>query len=297
MSDEGMTQAIIDSFDERIRSRARSLSPSASRVAKFIDQNRATALGSSAAELAASIGTSDATVVRAVQALGFQGLSELRQSLAASFELRSTPVDDMRRTLADVGESAERAVDLVLETHRKAIDELQSTEARARIIEAVSTLHRAARIIVFGIGPSAPIARYVTILLARNGRRARALDATGISLADQLLDLRESDALLILAYGRSYREVVATFAQARRLRLPTVLVTDTLEQKLARRADVVIPAKRGSANRMALHGATVVVLESLVLGLAVSDRKHALATLDRLNDLREAVNGKRADVR
>jgi DNA-binding MurR/RpiR family transcriptional regulator len=293
MSDEGIT----GSFGERIRNRQHSLSPTASRVAKFIDQNRATALASSAADLAASIGTSDATVVRAVQALGFQGLSDLRQSLAASFEQRSTPADDMRRTLADVGESAERAVDLVLDTHRKAIDALQSLPTRAKIIGAVATLHRAERIIVFGIGPSAPLARYVSILLARNGRRARALDATGISLADQLLDLRERDALLILAYGRSYREVVATFAEARRLRLPTVLVTDTLDQKLARRADVVIPAKRGSADRMALHGATLVVLESLVLGLAASDRKNALATLDRLNDLREAVNGKRADVR
>lgn len=297
MSGERIARKTAGSLGERIRARARSLSPSASRVAKFIDQNRAAALGSSAAELAASIGTSDATVVRAVQALGFEGLSELRQSLAADFEQRSTPADDMRRTLADVGQSAERAVELVLETHRKAIDALQSRETRAKIIGAVATLHRAERIIVFGIGPSAPLARYVTILLARNGRRARALDATGISLADQLLDLREHDALIILAYGRSYREVVATFAEARRLRLPTVLVTDTLEQKLSRHADVVIPAKRGNANRVALHGATLVVLESLVLGLAASDRNSALATLDRLNDLREAVNGKRADVR
>lgn len=297
MSDESISGTILGSFSERFRARAGSLSPAAARVAKFIDQNRATTLGSSAAELAASIGTSDATVVRAVQALGFDGLSELRQSLAAGLEGRSTPADDMRRTLADVGESAERAIDLVLETHRRAIDALQSPEVRSKITEAVSTLHRAGRIIVFGIGPSAPLARYVTMLLARNGRRARTLDATGISLADQLLDLRESDALLILAYGRSYREVVATFAEARRLRLPTVLVTDTLEQRLARRADVVIPAKRGRAHRMALHGATLVVLESLVLGLAASDRESALTTLDRLNGLREAVTGKRADVR
>jgi DNA-binding MurR/RpiR family transcriptional regulator len=284
------------SFDEQIRLRAPALSRSASRVVKFIDQNRATALGSSAADLAASIGTSDATVVRAIQSLGFDSLSDLRQSLAASLEPRSTPADDMRRSLADVGENTERAIDLVLKTHRKAIDALQSAKSRAAITEAVSTLHRAERIVVFGIGPSAALAQYVTVLLGRNGRRARVLDTTGIALADQLLDLREQDALLILAYGRSYREVVATFAEAHRLRLPTVLVTDTLEEKLSKRADVVIPAKRGNANRVALHGATMVVLESLVLGLAASDKESALSALDRLNDLREAVNGKRTDV-
>jgi DNA-binding MurR/RpiR family transcriptional regulator len=161
---------------------------------------------------------------------------------------------------------------------------------------AVSILNRADRIVVFGIGPSAPLARYVAIQLSRTGRRAHTLDATGIALADQLLDLRESDALVILAYGRSYREVVAAFAEARRLRLPTVLVTDTLEKKLCRQADVVIPARRGRTDRVALHGATIVVLEAIVLGLAACERDRALETLERLNDLREVVGGMRADV-
>lgn len=292
-----MAQTIADSFSERVRARDRSLSPAAHRVAKFIDQNRAVALASSAAELAVSVGTSDATVVRAVQALGYEGLSELRRTLATSLERRSTPADDMRRTLADVGAGADRAIDLVLDTHREAIDALRLPGTRAKITVAVSALHRAERIVVFGIGPSAALARYATILLARNGRRARALDATGISLADQLLDLRERDAILVLAYGRSYREVTATFAEARRLRLATVLITDTLEQKVARWADVVLSVQRGRAGRMALHGATLVVLEALVLGLAVSDQNRALVALDRLNNLREAVNGKRVDVR
>ncbi len=202
----------------------------------------------------------------------------------------------MRRTLAEVGESADRAIDLVLDTHSEAIEAVRSPEIRAKITSAVSQLHRAQRIVVFGIGPSAPLAHYVTILLTRNGRQARALDATGIALADQLIDLREHDALLVLAYGRSYREIAATFAQARKLHLPTVLITDTLEKKLTRRADVVVPAKRGQANRVALHGTTLVVLEAIVLGLAASDQARALDTLQRLNDLREIVGGARADV-
>lgn len=285
-----------DQFHELMVARARSLSPAAVRVAKFIDHNRATALASSAAELAARVGTSDATVVRAVQALGFSGLSELRQSLAASLEGHPTPADDMRRTLADVGQGAEKAIKLVLDTHYRTIEQLRSPDTKAKISAAVTTLHPAKRIVVFGIGPSAPLAHYAMILLARNGRPARALDAAGISLADQLLDLRNGDALLILAYGRPYREVVATFAEAHKLHLPIVLVTDTLEPKLARRADVIVPARRGSADRMALHGATLVVLEALVLGLAASDQACSLAALDRLNDLREAVNGNRVDV-
>jgi DNA-binding MurR/RpiR family transcriptional regulator len=286
----------LDALSERIRSKDGALSPAAHRVAKFIDQNRATTIASSAADLAARIGTSDATVVRTVQALGFDGLSDLKQTLAATLERRSTPADDMRRTLADVGESAEKAINVVLDTHQRGLRAAQSDETRAAILAAISRLHSAQRIVVFGIGPSAPLAHYVTILLTRNGRYARSLDETGIALADQLLDLREHDALLILAYGRSYREVIATFAQARRLHLPIVLVTDTLEKKLARQADVVIPARRGQADRVALHGTTLIVLEALVLGLAASEQRRAMSSLDHLNDLRELIGGMRLDV-
>ena len=281
----------------RFEKAAPSLSPAARRVVRFIVENRALALASSAVELASRTGTSDATVVRAVQALGFDGLPELRRVLAAFLGApEATPAESMCSTLAEAGAEPGRAVDLAIETQREALEALAAPEARATLRAAVAALHTAQRILVFGIGPSALLARYVAVLLSRSGRAARALDATGIALADQLLDLRQGDTLLVLAYGRSYREVVAVFAEARRLGLPTVLVTDSLDRSLARQADVVVPARRGRARKVALHGATLIALEAIALGLAARQGGRAVATLERLNDLRAAIAGSRSDV-
>ena len=286
-----------DLIAARFEVAAASLSPALRRVARFITENRALALAGSAADLATRTGTSDATVVRAVQALGFDGLPELRRILAASLGApEATLVEAMRRTLDEAGTEPGRAVDLVIETQREALEALAAPEARATIRAAVAALHPARRILVFGIGPSASLARYVVLLLRRSGRAARALDVTGIELADQLLDLRPGDVLLVLAYGRSYREVVAVFSEARRLGLPLVLVTDSLERSLARHADVVVPARRGRARRVALHGVTLVALEAIALGLAAAQGERAVATLERLNDLRAAIAGSRSDV-
>ncbi|HEX4077439.1 MAG TPA: MurR/RpiR family transcriptional regulator [Rhizomicrobium sp.] len=293
MNRKGKTSETADAFAERFRALRGSLPPKALRVARFIDRNRVIVIASSAATLAASIGTSDATVIRAVQALGFGGLPELKRSLVASVEQRSTLAEDMQRTLAEVGEDANKALDLVLTTHRSALKDLQSTQVRSAFIAAVTILHQAARIVVFGLGRSAHLAGYMAILLVRNGRRAYILDATGITLADQLLDLREGDALLTLAYGRSYREAAAIYAEARKRGLPIVLVTDTLDRKLARQADVVIPVRRGHMGRVALHGTTLIALEAIVIGLAASDRTRALETLQRLNELRDALGESR----
>ncbi|WP_428486947.1 MurR/RpiR family transcriptional regulator [Rhodopila sp.] len=286
-----METGIEDLFGQRLAILGDSLSPASRRVARYINANRAAVLASSAMDLAAGAGTSDATVVRTVQALGFAGLGALKQALLASVERPTTLADDMRRTLGDVGENTSRAVELVFEAHEEALAQLRQPDARARIIAAVSALHPASRIAIFGIGPSAALAGYVAMLLSRAGRRSLNLTVTGAMLADQLLDLRAGDALLILAYGRAYREVVAVFAEAKHLDLPIVLVTDSLDPKLARFAKVVLPARRGRAERVALHGATLVCLEALVLGLAAASKSTAVATLERLHRLRGAIRG------
>ena len=106
-------------------------------------------------------------------------------------------------------------------------------------------------------------------------------------LADQILKLRAADALLVLAFGRAYAEVVTVFDEARRLSLPVVLVTNSMDRKVARFASIVLRALRGRTNRVALHGATVVCLEALVLRSGAASAG-TIASLGRLNRLPEA---------
>jgi len=295
-ADSGPQEIVEDTFRQRVAAMADTLAPAARRVVQFIDQNRLSVLASSAAQLGASIGTSDATVVRTVQALGFDGLDDLRRTLLSTMDARSTPADDLRRTLAEVGASAARAIDVVLEAHREALAVLEADATRTRIADAAAVLHPVRRINVFGIGPSAALARYAVMLLSRTGRAARTLDETGLSLADQMLALEQGEGLLLLAYSQPYREVSAVFREARSLSMPTVLITDPADSKLAQLAEVVVPVPRGRAERVALHGGTLVAVEALVLALAASAPEAAMTTLERLNDLRAAVAGKRSDV-
>jgi DNA-binding MurR/RpiR family transcriptional regulator len=283
-------------LDQLPRTANHQLGAAGLRVVKFIDQNRQVVLASSAAALGARIGTSDATVLRTIQALGFKGLADLKRAILNSLgTAASTPADDMRRTLVDLERTTGEALDGILQAHVEGIDVLRSQKCRAEMAAGVRILDRADRIVVFGIGPSAALATYVSILLARGGRRSRTLSATGSMLADQLLDLHAGDALLVLAYGRLYQEVRAVFAEARALGLPTVLVTEADDTPLAKLADTVVAIPRGRPGQVALHGATLVGLEALVLSLAAAKPEAALASLDNLNRLRRAteVRGKR----
>lgn len=281
-----------DRLGERLRGRGRKLSPALQRVALYLDSHRFEAMNKSATELAAAIGTSDATVVRAVQALGFDGLPDLKQALAAFFGDSRSPAESLNRTLADIDRRAENAVDLVAASHAEALATMQSPEVRARIAAATSLLGKAQRIVVFGLGSSSYLAGYAGALLARNGHATHVLNTTGSDLADQLLSLKPGDALLMLAYGRTYGESLVTLSEARRLKLPVVLIAGTLDARLSGRADVEIPVARGRADGVALQGATFVCLEAIMLGLAASNRSRAVAELERLNGLRKNLKGR-----
>jgi DNA-binding MurR/RpiR family transcriptional regulator len=294
MHDDLSIQA--ETFAARTARLGGSLGAAGQRVADFIAHKPAAVLAGSALELAAHTGTSDATVIRTVQTLGYAGLADLKQALVAVLDRNTTPADDMRRTLEDLGDDTMQALDAVMAAHAEALETLHSAAFREQFSRALPVLHAAERIVVFGIGPSAALARYIAVLLARAGRRSRCLDAAGITLADQLLDLRAGDVVLALAYGRAYREVTGLLAEARRLRLPIVLISETADSRLSKAADAMLTIPRGKGQRVALHGGTLVALEAMVLALAAADRERAMTTLERLNRLRVSVSGQRHDV-
>lgn len=278
-----------DKLSQRIQARGQGLSRSLVRVLHYIDANRLDALTLSGVELGAAIGTSDATVIRAVQALGFEGLKDFKRELAASFGQGHSAADNMARTFTGIGEAHDTALDRVLQDHAASFEALSSSETRAQMSAAVKLLMPARRIGVFGLGPSSYLAQYFALQLSRTGRPAYVLDGSGRPLPDQLLCLKDVDAVVMLAYGRPYKEATACIAEARRLRKRIILVTDAAEKGLASHATAVVTVHRGEAGRVALHGATFVCLEAIMLALASRQKDRAIVTLERLNELRKSV--------
>lgn len=278
-----------DKLKDLMRVRMRSLSPSLVRVLEFIDTHRHEAMTKSAVELAAAIGTSDATVVRAVQALGFEGLRELRQALASASGTGNTPFDTIIRTCNVIKESSITAADQVFKDHRETIAALESAETHACIIAAIECLMPAKRIGIFGGGAPAFLGRYLALCLNQVGRATAVFDGYMGPLPEQLLEMRDVNAMLMMAFGDTHSEATSTMAEARRLKVPVVLLTDSKERTLARHASVVVPVTCSQSGRVIMHGATMVCLEAIIMGMVAADPPRTFSTLERLKQLRSAV--------
>jgi DNA-binding MurR/RpiR family transcriptional regulator len=265
------------------RTTSRQLSRKERAVAEFYVEHREEAAFLSAAEIAKRLGTSDATVVRAVKALGYSGIPELRRELIDALRARATPAVRLGRSLEDAGEDPlGHVVDLeigLLESARS-ID-------REDFDRAVGLLASAGRVLAFGLGPTGPLAEYFALRLNRFGRASEAITESGLLLADALLALQPGDALVLIAHERLDRPADVTLGRANELGLPVVLLTDTLGTKLADRIDVALVSPRSRGGSLSSSASTIAILEALLLALAARDRGRSLAALAELNELRK----------
>src|SRR5262249_26478400 len=104
----------IGRLDERLAARGQHLSPAERRAATFFAAHREEVAFLSAAEIAGKLETSDATVVRTAQSLGYTGLPELKRELVAALRVRATPASRLGAALEDLGSTLEEALDHVL---------------------------------------------------------------------------------------------------------------------------------------------------------------------------------------
>jgi DNA-binding MurR/RpiR family transcriptional regulator len=248
----------------------------------------------SAREIAAAVGTSDATVVRTAKSLGYDSLRELRRSLAD--EQDDADLSARLHATIDTNASAHDVLATAVERQREALETLLRRVPAHDFDQAAAILARAPNVWWSGIGPSAHLANYAAFLCRRLGRPSGSLTHSGTDHADELLALRAHDAVVVLAYGRVHPYVRVLLRRAADVGAQVVLVTDAPNRALPAPVTVQLDAGRGAPGLFATHGPTIVLIEALVLAVAAADTARSEAALATLNELRRSIAGKRVDV-
>lgn len=289
-----MTQP--STFNDRLSAAYDALSPAEKIVAQFFQENREEVLMASASSMAAQAGSSDATVVRTAKALGFSGLEDMRRTLAREIRDGISPASRMARTIREVGNDLDSALQVTLDINQNSLEELRRDITPTLFENVVGEVINARRIAIFGIGPSSAMAEYLSIGLGRLGLDTISLTQTGLLLADKIQHFQQGDLLVIFAYGRVYRELAVLLDQADQRVMPSILISDTLGPKLHHRVSHVLPVARGRMNMLSMHTATLALIEALMVGVAMKRSKESMASLEALNEIRTALSDQNMDI-
>jgi DNA-binding MurR/RpiR family transcriptional regulator len=268
------------------------LSAAARRLLNYIERHPNAVLVSSALDLAARIEASDATVIRAIQSLGFDGLPHLKTAIAERLdEGARTPVEKVSVTLSELGQERSRTpFQLVIESYASMLDVISRSPLSEQLEAAVRLLNDAERIGLYGAGPPVRLAQQTATHLGRVGRSSFVLEASGHAFADALLGLRPGDAVIMIAYGRVLRESLLVKAELQRIGGRLVVITDNPGGQLAQGAQVVLEVPRTEVGNMTLYGTILLTLETIVLSLTQSSPERAMETSRRLRDLRRELD-------
>lgn len=275
---------------ERIAALGEGLSPAERRVATFIGENPEHVLYLSAQRIAKQARTSDATVVRTAKTLGYSGLGDLKRSIGLGMSPVVHPATRLERRLQAAQGDPEH--DLLGQVSVDAMERIETTLGMvpAEVLSAcIDHLFEAKSVLCFGPGVSSTAAEYATKKFSRLGLIARHIGGMGFDTADDLMQLRAGDCVVVFCPGRLFREIEVILDRAERLSVPVVLITSGLPAEVRERMSVVIDI---AASPGGLTGETLMPLllvDAILLGLGARDRSRATASSRLLNETRRLI--------
>lgn len=279
-----MLPAEIEPFQPE---RVRNLPPTQRKIVEYMLEAGPDSWTLSGQALGERVGTSSVNVVRAAQALGYPKLAHLRLALAdyaVGIDPDGVaPVSRMEATLGKTPVNELLGQDIAVA--RDGLAMLEQQISTTQFTKAVDLLNRSNRIVWRGIGPSAHLAEYAAQHCERIGHHSIAITERGRGLADDLLSLQRKDAVVILHYGGSHQDVQVIVAEATSLDVKVLMITDHPKAAPTKGTSLVLTCPRGRRNQFQSHAVTMILIESLILGVAdrnATRRRKSLAKLERL---------------
>lgn len=241
----------------------------------------------SAQELGAEAKTSNATVIRALQGLGYSGLAELKGLVAAPFTSHIAPEERARRRVETTGADLRVVWDRVVAESLERIELLRAKFDPGSYEQAVRLIGEARQTWVYGLGASFIAAEHLALKLRRRGLRARPVHSSGFRLADDLLDIARGEAVVVFAPGRMLTDVEVLLDHARTVGASIILVSDQLVDELGADVTVALHAPNTPTGMTGEPLTALVVADALAQAVAATDQERTVEASHTLTALRQ----------
>lgn len=244
---------------------------------QIIDESNETFFLSSR-EMGKRYNVDSATIIRTVQALGYEKFADFVQDLREHFVTQITPYSAMKAA-AQTNQSVE---DLVLQNVSKDVENLVSFRAYLdpkKIIEFAQQINRSRRILVIGIDFAVSLASSLAYGLVRLGFDTEApIGSTGV-VQNKIRILTEKDLIIAISFGRGLRETVEAAKSGRQRNVPTFGITDGDTTPIAKYCDAYLVASTAHTSFIDSYVAPVAAINALLVACAHSQSARSLRIL------------------
>lgn len=245
----------------------------------------------SAEEIASETGTSDATVIRTARRLGFSGLPELKRVCSRVMAKTIPTSERLEHRFRATGDDLTKVAGQMFATAREILTSTEEQIDGEALSVAVSILDEADTVWCLGLGTAEAEAKHCSVVLSRAGLRTRCSGSSGFSLANELLDLRPSDVIVMFHAVRETTELNLVVSQIEDIGCKVILVCGVQLRAIYGKKVSVTLTCIGAPSRLASWSiGAIVIADLLAYGVAVRNQTQAVDAKKRLADLRARVS-------
>jgi DNA-binding MurR/RpiR family transcriptional regulator len=267
-----------------------SLSGSRRRLIREILDNHEQTFFLSSREMAKRYNVDAATIVRTVQALGYERFADFAADLRQHFVNHITPYTVLKAATQEKRSITDQ-VKHCLELDTESLSVLRSSIEANEAVELAKRIHSARRILVLGVDLAASLAWFLAYGLTPLGFDAHAPVGSTGNLQHKIDLLASNDLVVAISFGRCLRETVEAVDRAHARGVPTFGITDSDTTPIALHCDDYLVASTTSPSFTGSYVAPMALLNTIIVACAHLRPKRALAMLGRTEE--EYRNGTR----
>lgn len=234
----------------------------------------------SSREMAKRYNVDAATIVRTVQAMGYERFADFAADLRQHFVKQITPYTVLKAATREK-RSVTDQIRYGLERDTENLSVLRSSRDIDRVVELAKLIHRSRRIMVVGVDLAASLALFLAYSLVPLGFDAEAPLGTTGNLQHKIDVLNSKDLLIGISFGRCLRETVESVIRAHEREVPTFGITDSDTTPIAIHCDDHLVASTTSPSFTGSYVAPMALINTIIVASAHLQPKRALAMLGR----------------
>jgi DNA-binding MurR/RpiR family transcriptional regulator len=270
------------SLEARFFGADRHLSSSRRRLLNKILQEADETFFLSSREMANRYGVDAATIVRTIQAMGYQKFADFSHDLRNHFVTQITPYTSMRAA-AQKSKSVHDYVQQSIEKDLENLNLLKVSLDTDKVIELAKQVHVTRRVIIVGIDFAESLAKSLAYGLVRLGCDAEAPTGTSGSIQNKISIMTGKDLLVAISFGKCLRETVEAVKRASSREVPTFGITDSDKTPIARYCDQYLITPTGRSSFIDSYVAPVAAVNAILIACAHTQPKRALKLLEQFD--------------
>lgn len=237
----------------------------------------------SSREMGKRYDVNSATIIRTIQALGYEKFADFAHELREHFVTKITPYTAMK-----AAEQTNRTVaDRVRQSVEKDLDNLNAFRASLdadKIVDVANRVNMARRIVVVGIDFAASLAGSLAYGLVRLGFDADAPTGSSGVIQNRMKIMTPKDLLIAISFGRGLRETIEAIKSARRRNVPSFGITNGDATPIAKYCDTFIVASIARTSFIDSYVAPVAAMNAILVACAHSQSERSLEHLRQFEE-------------